>query len=219
MVTRWQDLLTELEKAAREADLDTLEAKYPGLMEGLSIHVATGHEELIASAFRILASIEVLRSRSEQPLDPRLPHYGATHTLQLARQLWPPIMDDLDAFGELRAPLERAFQEAEREATALRVRAAEMRAKRNFVPPNLQGSREFRYPPAAKAAGLEAVVRVRYLIGEDGVPVFPEVLDHDVPSSLLVAVLEAVLASRFEPAMVGSRLVPAEDTVTVRFAG
>lgn len=218
MVTRWQDLLTELEDAAREADLDTLEAKYPGFMEEISVHVATGHEELIARAFRIMASIEVLQSRSEPPPDSPSPHFGATHTLQLARQLWPPIADGLDAFGELSEPLEQASQEAEHEAKELRERAAQMRADRNFVPPNLQGSREFRYPPAAKAAGLEAVVRVRYLIDEDGVPVFPEVLDHDVPSSLLTAALEAILASRFEPAMVGSRLVPAEDTVTVRFA-
>lgn len=220
MVGRWRDLVVKLEDSVRRADENALqEMRGPAeeLLDEMVLHVATGHEELLARALRLRDLVAPARSTMWRVLLPRTPRLTSTRYLHLARQLWPPVTQELEAFGDPGRTLRRELRDLDRRAEKLRKEAHKARSKKDFVPPNRQGSHEIRYPPAAGAVDVESVVRIRYLVDEGGVPFAPEVLDEDVPSSLLLAGLQTVLAARYEPAMVGTRMVPAEITMAVRF--
>lgn len=220
MVGRWRDLVAELEDAVRQADEDALEEMHgpvAELLNEMTFHVATGHEELLARALRLSGLVAPRLPKRNRFHAPQISLFTTAGSLHLARQLWPPVTEDLDEFGTAGSVLRRELRDLDERAKELRKHAARAREKKNFVAPARQGSHEFRYPPAAEAAGVEAVVQIRYLIDEDGVPFAPEIQNRDVPSSLLLAGLHTVLAARYEPAMVGTRLVPAEETIAVRF--
>lgn len=220
MVGRWRDLVAELEDSVRQADEEALqEMRGPvvKLLNEMTFHVATGHEELLARALRLSGLVAPrLPKRKRFPAQQDSLN-SAARSLHLARQLWPPVTEDLDDFGAVGSVLQRELRDLDRRAEELRKHAAKVRAKKNFVAPNRQGSHEIRYPPAAEAAGVEAVVRIRYLIDEDGLPFAPEIQNRDLPSSLLLAGVHTVLAARYEPAMVRTRLVPAEENIALRF--
>lgn len=220
MVKDWQDLLTELEGSVRNADEEAIQeirGRVVELVDKMTLHVATGHEELLARALRLLDLAAPRQPLRQRLSGPRGSLFTPAQSLHLARQLWPAVTEDLAKFGDGGEALQRGLREHDRKARKLREEAAKAREKRDFVPPNRQGSFEHRYPPPATAAGVEAVVQVRYLIDEDGIPFAPEVQSPDVPSSLLLAGLRTVMDARYEPAMVGTRMVPAEETIAVRF--
>lgn len=220
MARRWRDRVAELEASVRQADEDALQEMYgpvAELLNEMTFHVATGHEELLARALRLSDLVAPRLPNRKRFRAPQISPFTTARSLHLARQLWPPVTEDLDEFGAAGSTLRRELRDLDQRAEELRKHAAKVRTKKNFVTPNRQGSHEIRYPPAAEVAGVEAVVRIRYLIDEDGVPFAPEIQNRDVPSSLLLAGLHTVLAARYEPAMIGTRLVPAEKTVAVRF--
>lgn len=85
-------------------------------------------------------------------------------------------------------------------------------------PPQLTASADLRYPPEAKARGIEGNVVVRYDITETGEVVNAEVLFADPPGVFDAAALAVVRSFRFRPALSkGEAVRIAERTSTITF--
>lgn len=219
MVAEWEERLGSLEDIARSTSSgqlpDGAAGELQAVVDEMELHVATGHEELLARALRLGA---LIRAASEEKGRGRVPFWrGPGEAVRVARLLWSPIVHDLGSFGALGAALERGLEADERRTAKLRDSATKMRTKKSFVPPRRLGVNRLRYPPAAKAAALEAHVEVRYLVEDDGTPVVLDVPTAGVPTSLLLAAVSAVGEWTFEPATVGGDGVPAESTITFEF--
>ena len=74
------------------------------------------------------------------------------------------------------------------------------------------------YPPAAKAAGIEGHVVIRYDVTEVGVVVDAEVVEAEPEGLFEAAALAAIAQWRFRPAVVGGKPVETKGVVsTLRF--
>ena len=86
-----------------------------------------------------------------------------------------------------------------------------------FVPPQFCVRAEPAYPERARRAGVEGRVTVRLHISTTGEVLTAEIAATSRSASLDAAALQAAQASRFTPARVGDRFVPADATATYRF--
>jgi len=86
-----------------------------------------------------------------------------------------------------------------------------------FVPPQFCLRPEPAYPERARRAGVEGRVTVRLHISATGEVLTAQIAVTSQSDSLDAAALQAAQASRFTPARLGDRFVPAEATATYRF--
>jgi len=82
-------------------------------------------------------------------------------------------------------------------------------------PPVLQYFEAPKYPSLARDAGIEGIVNVKVLVGEDGRVISAVVLSSDVTPDMERAAVEAALKCRFKPAK--QRTVPVKANVMIPF--
>lgn len=90
MVGRWRDLVAELEDSVRHADEDALqEMRGPvaELLNEMTFHVATGHEELLARGLRLSGLVTLHWSQRHRFPEPQIASFTAGRSLHIARQL------------------------------------------------------------------------------------------------------------------------------------
>ena len=81
-------------------------------------------------------------------------------------------------------------------------------------PPQFLSGPDLVYPPAAKAAGLEGHVVIRYDVTAAGSVANPRVVESDPAGTFDAAALASLSQWRFRPRVENGRAVPAPDRVS-----
>ena len=99
--------------------------------------------------------------------------------------------------------------------------AAEFDEERKYggvvSPPEIKKNPEPRYPRVQSKLDLECSLLVQIVIGVDGVPLMPEILNSAGRPTLVYTTLDALRKWRFEPATVDGDPVPAYYVLNSRF--
>src|SRR5205814_4263046 len=72
-----------------------------------------------------------------------------------------------------------------------------------------------KYPPGAKANGIQGTVRIVAIINKDGIPEKLRLLSG--PPELVSASLDAIMQWRYKPYKLNGKAVPVETTITIRY--
>ena len=131
---------------------------------------------------------------------------------QTAKALYPNIAEsDLSAFGEA-----GAFLKTHR-APALEVLANPELLSGEILPPRPKKRFPPKFPNGARVFRVEGELVVEVIIGSDGVPRWPRVLQPLPAPTLSYVALEAVRQWRFEPATLNGKPIDVYYNLTVKY--